>query len=211
MTGSPSRPIGPHQESPSMFDDSKPVRLIGMSGSLRTGSYSNAILETLREKFAGRADLVVYDLAPIPLYNQDFEGEKRPRAVKKLLADIAEADGLVLCAPEFNHSIPGVLKNAIDWASRPAFESVLAYKHVAIMTTSRGPLGGARCLEHMKVALDSCLSRIALAREVIISATDSKIRDGRLVDEISLGFACGAVEALIAEIRLWRAAEAKSQ
>jgi len=192
-----------------MSDDTKPIRLVGMSGSLRTGSYSNAILETLREKFAGRADLVVYDLAPIPLYNQDFEGDKRPPVVKKLLADIADADGLVLCAPEFNHSIPGVLKNAIDWASRPAFESVLAYKPVAIMATSRGPLGGARCLEHMRVALDSCLSRIALAREVIISATDSKIRDGRLVDEISLGFACGAVEALIAEIRLWRAAKSQ--
>ena len=194
-----------------MSDDTKPIRLVGMSGSLRTGSYSNAVLETLREKFAGRAELIVYDLAPIPLYNQDFEGDKRPPVVKKLLADIADADGLVLCAPEFNHSIPGVLKNAIDWASRPAFESVLAYKPVAIMATSRGPLGGARCLEHMRVALDSCLSRIALAREVIISATDSKIRDGRLVDEISLGFACGAVEALIAEIRLWRAAGAKSQ
>jgi chromate reductase, NAD(P)H dehydrogenase (quinone) len=192
-----------------MSDDTKPIRLIGMSGSLRTGSYSNAVLETLREKFAGRADLVVYDLAPVPLYNQDFEGDKRPATVKKLLADIAESDGLVLCAPEFNHSIPGVLKNAIDWASRPAFESVLAYKPVAIMATSRGPLGGARCLEHMRVALDSCLSRIALAREVIISAADSKIRDGRLVDETSLGFACGAVEALIAEIRLWQAAEAK--
>jgi len=192
-----------------MFDDTKPVRLIGMSGSLRAGSYSNAVLETLREKFAGRADLLVYDLAPIPLYNQDFEGDKRPPVVKQLLADIAEADGLVLCAPEFNHSIPGVLKNAIDWASRPAFESVLAYKHVAVMATSRGPLGGARCLEHMQVVLDSCLSRIALAREVIISASESRIRDGRLVDETCLGFACGAVEALIAEIRLWRAAEVK--
>ncbi len=137
-----------------MFDDEKPLRLIGMSGSLRTGSYSNAVLETLREKFAGRADLMLYDLAPIPLYNQDFEGEKRPPVVKKLLADIADADGLVFCAPEFNHSVPGVLKNAIDWASRPAFQSVLAYKHVAIMATSRGPLGGARCLEHLRVSLE---------------------------------------------------------
>ena len=185
--------------------------LLGMSGSLRTGSYSNAILETLREKFAGRADLQLYDLAPVPLYNQDFEGDKRPPAVKKLLADIAEADGLVMCAPEFNHSIPGVLKNAIDWASRPSFQSVLAYKHVAIMATSRGPLGGARCLEHMKVALDSCLSRVPLAREVIITATETKVRDGRLVDEASLGFACGAVEALLTEIALWRAAEGKPQ
>jgi chromate reductase len=181
------------------------ARLIAMSGSLRTGSYSNAILETMREKFAGRADIQLYDLAPIPLYNQDFEGEKRPPIVKQMLADIAEADGLVLCAPEFNHSIPGVLKNAIDWASRPAFTSVLAYKPVAIMATSRGPLGGARCLEHMKVALDSCLARVTLAREVIITASESKIRDGRLCDETSLGFACGAIEALLTEIRLWKA------
>ncbi|HEV2336264.1 MAG TPA: NADPH-dependent FMN reductase [Stellaceae bacterium] len=191
-----------------MSDEKKPIRLIGMSGSLRTGSYSNAVLETLREKFAGRADLALYDLAPIPAYNQDFEGEKRPGIVKKLLADIAAADGLVLCAPEFNHSIPGVLKNAIDWASRPAFQSVLAYKHVAIMATSRGPLGGARCLEHMRVALDSCLARIALAREVIITAAETKVQGGRLVDETSLGFACGAVEALIREIQVWRAAGA---
>src|ERR1051326_8698826 len=193
-------------ETTFMSNATKPIQLIGMSGSLRTGSYSNAVLETLREKFAGRANLALYDLAPIPPYNQDFEGEKRPAIVKKLLADIAEADGLVLCAPEFNHSIPGVLKNAIDWASRPAFQSVLAYKHVAIMATSRGPLGGARCLEHMRVALDSCLARIALAREVIITGGETKIQGGRLVDETSLGFASGAVEALIREIQVWRGA-----
>jgi chromate reductase len=183
------------------------VSLIGMSGSLRTGSFSNAILETLREKFADRADLQVYDLAPIPAYNQDFEGDKRPPVVKQMLADIEAADGLVLCAPEFNHSIPGVLKNAIDWASRPAFASVLAYKPVAIMATSRGPLGGARCLEHMKVALDSCLSRVTLAREVIITAAETRIKDGRLVDEVCLGFAGGAVEALLNEIALWGGAK----
>jgi chromate reductase len=183
-----------------------PSRLIGMSGSLRAGSYSNAVLETLRERFAGKADLTIWDLAPIPAYNQDFEGDKRPAPVKELLAAIDAADGLVLCAPEFNHSIPGVLKNALDWASRPAFTSVMAYKPVAIMATSRGPLGGARCLEHMRVALDSMMSRVVLAREVVISACADKIRDGRLVDETSLGFACGAFEALLREIRLWRAA-----
>ena len=186
-------------------------RLIGMSGSLRAGSFSNAILHTMREHYADRADLEVYDLEPIPLYNQDFEGDKRPPAVKKMLADIEAADGLVLCAPEFNHSIPGVLKNAIDWASRPAFASVLAYKPVAIMATSRGPLGGARCLEHLRIALDSMLARVALAREVIITATADKVRDGRLVDETSLGVACGAVEALLREIPMWRALDAARQ
>jgi chromate reductase, NAD(P)H dehydrogenase (quinone) len=192
---------------PNLASDTTPVRLIGMSGSLRSGSYSNAVLETLGEKFAGRADLTIYDLRPIPLYDQDFEGDKRPEPVKKLLAAIAVSDGLVLCAPEFNHSIPGVLKNALDWASRPAFTSIMAYKPVAIMATSRGPLGGARCLEHMRVALDSMLSRVVLAREVTITSTAEKVRDGRLVDETSLGFACGAVEALLHEIRLWRTAD----
>lgn len=187
--------------------DRMPSRLIGMSGSLRAGSYSNAVLETLRERFAGVADLTIWDLAPIPAYNQDFEGDKRPAPVKELLAAIDAADGLVLCAPEFNHSIPGVLKNALDWASRPAFTSVMAYKPVAIMTTSQGPLGGARCLEHMRVALDSMMSRVVLAREVVITACADKVRNGRLVDETSLGFACGAMEALMREIRLWRAAE----
>jgi chromate reductase, NAD(P)H dehydrogenase (quinone) len=180
--------------------------LIGMSGSLRIGSYSNAVLETLREEFAGRAELTLWDLAPIPAYNQDFEGDKRPSPVRELLAAVGEADGLVLCAPEFNHSIPGVLKNALDWVSRPAFASVMAYKPVAIMATSRGALGGARCLEHLRVTLASMLARVVLAREVIITGTADKIRDGRLVDEMSLGFASAAVDALLREIRLWPAA-----
>ncbi len=182
-------------------------RLIGMSGSLRSGSYSNAILATLRERFADRAALELYDLAPIPLYNQDYEGEKRPPVVKQMLADIEAADGMVFCAPEYNHSIPGVLKNAIDWASRPAFASVLAYKPVAVMVSSRGPLGGARCLEHLKVALDSCLCRVTLAREVIITAAEAKIKDGRLADETCLAFADAAIEALLKEIAVWRAAQ----
>ncbi len=191
------------------MSDTTPARLIAMSGSLRNGSYSNAVLETMRDKFAGRADIAVWDLRPIPLYDQDFEGEKRPAPVKELLAAIAASDGVLLCAPEFNHSIPGVLKNALDWASRPAFESVMAYKPVAIMATSRGPLGGARCLEHLRVALDSMLSRVALAREVIITACADKVRDGRLVDEASLGFAFAAVEALLQEIPMWRDHDAK--
>jgi chromate reductase len=183
------------------------TRLVGMSGSLRTGSYSNAVLETLREKFAGRAELQIYDLSPIPLYNQDFEGEKRPAPVKALLQAIAESDGLVLCAPEFNHSIPGVLKNALDWASRPAFTSVMAHKPVAIMATSPGPQSGARCLEHMKVALDSMLARVVLARECIITSVAAKISDGRLVDKTSHDFACGVIEELLREIHLRRLAD----
>ena len=189
--------------------DARPLRLIGMSGSLRTGSYSNAVLETLRERFAGRAQLRIYGLERIPPYNQDLEGERRPPAVKALLAAIAESDGLVLCAPEFNHSIPGGLKYALEWVSRPAFTSVMAHKPVAIMTSSHGPLGGARCLEHLRTALASMLARVTVARDGMITATPSKVRDGRRRDEVSLGFACDAVEALLAEIPMWRRLDAE--
>ncbi len=78
----------------------------------------------------------------------------------------------------------------------------MAYKPVAVMATSRGALGGARCIEHMRVALDSMMARVVLAREVIITSTAERIRDGRLVDPVSLDFAGGAVGALLQEIRL---------
>ena len=184
--------------------DATPIKVLALSGSLRKGSFNTMLLHAAKELAPEGMSINIYDLAPIPLYNQDFEGDKRPPRVKAMLAAIAASDGLVLCAPEFNHSIPGVLKNALDWASRPAFASVLAYKPVTIMATSQGPLGGARCLEHMRVALDSMLARVVVAREVIITQAGSKIRDGRLVDEMSLGFACGAMEALLREIVLRR-------
>jgi chromate reductase len=181
-----------------------------MSGSLRIGAYSNAVLETLRERFADRADLKVYALERIPLYNQDLEGERRPATVQDLLAAIAEADGLVLCAPEFNHSIPGVLKNALDWASRPAFSSVMAHKPVMIMTISAGSVGGAGCCARwQRAALDSMLARVTVTQDVMITTAGNRIHDCRLVDEVSLGFACGAVEAFLAEIPMWRRFDAE--
>jgi chromate reductase, NAD(P)H dehydrogenase (quinone) len=181
------------------------ARLIGMSGSLRTGSHSVAVLSTLSEKFASRADLRIYDLEPIPPYDEDCEDDNLPAPVRELLSSIAEADGVVLCAPEFNHGMPGVLKNALDWASLST--SVLTHKPVAIMTATRAALGGPRCLEQMRVVLDAMMARVIVAREVIITSVHDKIRDGKLVDETCLGFAAAAVEALLREIELWKAAE----
>jgi chromate reductase len=180
------------------------ARLIGMSGSLRTGSYSKAVLATLGEKFAGRADLRIYDLALIPAYDEDCEPDNLPAPVRELLSSIAEADGVVLCPPEFNHGMPGVLKNALDWASLST--SVLASKPVAIMTATRAALGGPRCLEQMRVVLDAMMARVVVAREAIITSVHDKVRDGKLVDETSLESASAAVEALLREIELWKAA-----
>jgi chromate reductase, NAD(P)H dehydrogenase (quinone) len=189
------------------MSDAKAISVLGICGSLRQASFNRAALNTAIEVRPPEVEVTVADISQIPLYNEDVRAQDFPPPVETLRQQIKAADALLFACPEYNYSMSGVLKNAIDWASRPAFQSVLAYKPVAIMTTSRGPLGGARCLEHLRTALDSCLSRIALAREVIITAAETKIKDGRLVDEISLGFACGAVEALLKEIALWKATE----
>jgi chromate reductase len=186
------------------MSEARGISVLGICGSLRKGSYNMAALRTAIELKPAGMTVTVADISQIPLYNEDVRAQGFPAPVETLRRQIAEADALLFSCPEYNYSMSGVLKNAIDWASRPAFESVLAYKPVAIMATSRGPLGGARCLEHMKVALDSCLSRVTLAREVIITAAESRIKDGRLVDETCLYFAGGAVEALLNEIALFK-------
>lgn len=186
------------------------MRILAVSGSLRAGSHNTALLGAAIEAAPEGVEVELFDpsgIADLPQYDQDLDREDAPEPVTRLREAWGSADAILFATPEYNGSIPGSLKNAIDWASRPAFASVLAYKPVAIMATSRGPLGGARCLEHMKVALDSCLSRVTLAREVIVTAAETKIKDGRLVDEMSLGFASGAVEALLHEIALWNGAK----
>ena len=96
-------------------------RLLGLSGSIRKASTNTAILQTLAERLGPKASLTVFPLNEIPLYDQDFDGDATPASVRALKQAIAESDGLVLCSPEYNHGMPGVLKNALDWASRPAF------------------------------------------------------------------------------------------
>ena len=148
----------------------KPIQLVVMVGSLRRGSFNAAIARALPVLAPDGVTITpLSSIGDFPLYNFDLQQEGFPPVVTAMGEAIRKADGLIIVTPEYNYSIPGVLKNALDWASRPAFTSVMAYKPVAIMATSRGALGGARCLEHLRVALDSMLSRVALAREVIIT------------------------------------------
>jgi chromate reductase, NAD(P)H dehydrogenase (quinone) len=184
-------------------------KLISVSGSLRTGSYSNAVLSTLGDIFFGQADLRVYDLSLIPPFQEDCAKAALPKSVEEFLFSIAEADGVVLCAPEFNNSMPGVLKNALDWASGTASESVMAYKPVVMMTANCAALGGPRCLEHMRVVLNAMMARVVVAREVIITSVHEKVRDGRLVDATSLGVACDAIRALFHQITVSRQFDAR--
>ena len=119
------------------------TRIIGISGSLRRQSFNSALLRAAVDLMPAGSALEIASIEHIPLYNGDDEAEGIPAAVASLKDRIAEADGLLLCTPEYNNSIPGVMKNAIDWLSRPSDDiaRVFGGKAVAVMGASPGPYG----------------------------------------------------------------------
>ena len=119
------------------------ARILGISGSLRERSYNRALLKAAAELAPEGVEIEEFDLREIPLYDADVEAAGDPEPVAKLRAAVAEADALLFATPEYNRGTSGVLKNAIDWLSRPALASVLRWKPVAIMGASTGR-GGTR-------------------------------------------------------------------
>lgn len=178
------------------------INLLGFSGSLRSGSYSAAVLRTVADASADKAQITIFNIGGIPLYNQDIEDTDLPDSVRKFKDAIAAADGVVIVTPEYNYGITGVLKNAIDWASRPGHNSVLKDKPALIISTSPAFTGGVRAIQQLRQTLSATLTRVVAVPDIVIGAVDKKIEGGRLTDETSLKFANGGVDALIAEIRL---------
>jgi chromate reductase, NAD(P)H dehydrogenase (quinone) len=127
----------------------KPVRILGMAGSLRRGSYNRAALRAATRLVPEDAALDVFELDGIPAFNQDEE-QNPPAKVAELKRRIREADAVLIATPEYNYSIPGVLKNAIDWASRPYGDSAWSGKPAAIMGASIGTIGTARAQYHLR-------------------------------------------------------------
>jgi chromate reductase len=126
-----------------------PLKILGFVGSLRKGSYNKALMRAALALLPKDATLEVFDLEGIPPLNQDLENQP-PQIVQNFKAKIKSADALLIATPEYNYSIPGVLKNAIDWASRPPSDNVFEGKPVAIMSASTGRLGGARAQYHLR-------------------------------------------------------------
>ena len=136
------------------------ITILGVSGSLRQGSLNTMLLRVGGGYLDGSAGFEVHDLADMPLYNEDLDGDDKPASVVAWLRALDAADAVLFATPEFNHSISGALKNAIDWASRPAFESVLANKPAGILSASMSPVGGARAQMHLKDILASTLTPV---------------------------------------------------
>ena len=177
-------------------------RLLGVSGSLRRDSYTTAILRTLREELAPAVELMLHPLDQMPLYNQDLDTQAPPEGVGRLRAAINDSDGLVIVTPEFNYGMPGVLKNALDWASRPYGASALIGKPVLTMPASPASTGGVRAQAQLNETLLATQSRLVLRPQTVIGSVHEKIADGRLVDPASLQFALQAVGDLLRETGL---------
>jgi chromate reductase, NAD(P)H dehydrogenase (quinone) len=127
----------------------KPIKVLAFAGSLRKGSYNKALVRAAVEVAPENVAIEVFDLEGIPPFNQEFEANP-PQRVKEFKEKIRNSDALLIATPEYNYSISGVLKNALDCASRPRVDTPLEGKPVAIMSASTGRLGGARAQYHLR-------------------------------------------------------------
>lgn len=169
-----------------------------LSGSLRTASTSKAVVETICRKLVAEAHFSRFDIGALPHYNADLD--PLPDIVVGLKAAISGSDGMIIVTPEYNYSVPGVLKNAIDWASRPGYASVLKGKPVFIASVSGGALGGVRAQAHLKNILGAVLARTFVWQEVAVTHANGKVNDGLLADEATQTFLFDALHAFFASL-----------
>jgi chromate reductase len=181
-----------------------PIHVLGFSGSLRGASYNSALLRAAAELLPAGMTLETFDLAPIPLYNPDIDGPDAPESVLRFKERITAADALLIATPEYNYSFSGVLKNAIDWASRPPRASPLSGKPLAIMGAG-GMFGTVRAQLHLRQVATEC-NLLALNKpEVRVTRPWEKFDDqGRLADEQTRGELRALLEALAAWTRRLR-------
>jgi len=161
-----------------------PISILGFAGSLRKDSYNKALLRAALELLPKGSRLEIFDLEGIPPFNQDLEANMPP-IVKEFKAKIRAADAILIATPEYNYSIPGVLKNAIDWASRPHGDNVFEGKPVAVMSASIGMLGGARAQYHLRQSFVYLNMYPVNRPEVIVTFAPQKFDEkGKFTDEI---------------------------
>lgn len=176
----------------------KKVHILGFAGSLRRQSYNRAILAVASEMVPDEATFEIFDLEGIPPFNQDLELEP-PEKVRDFKAKIRAADAILIATPEYNYSIPGVLKNAIDWASRPYGDNAFDGKPVGLMGASVGMLGTARAQYDLRRSF-VFLNMLPLNQpEVMVPFVQDKVDgNGRLTDEKTRKKIRELVESLVA-------------
>ena len=186
------------------MSDSATVRILGIAGSLRRGSFNAATLRAAQDLVPSGMTIEAFDIAPIPAYNEDVRQQGFPAPVEELRTRIKAADGLLIVTPEYNYSIPGVLKNAVDWASRPP-EQPFDGKAIGIMGASGGTLGTARAQYHLRQCFIFLNGHVMNRPEVMIPQAQNKFdADGRLTDQQTRDFVAAHLAAFKAWVLRWK-------
>jgi len=177
------------------------LTIAGLAGSIRRGSFNRSLLMAAKELAAPRLEIQILEISDIPLYNQDLDSLDVPEPVSRLRRQVRSANALLIATPEYNHSVPGVLKNVLDWLSRPPRASALQGKPAAVMGASLGMTGTARAQEQVRQSLVFTNSPTLLQPEVLVSHAEQRFDvSGHLIDaatrEVLVGF-LSAFEAWI--------------
>jgi chromate reductase len=179
------------------------VRVLGISGSLRRDSHNTALLRHAGELFTAEdAEFEMYDgLRDIPPYDEDYDVEDGPEAVARIRAAVAEADAVFFTTPEYNSSIPGALKNAIDWVSRPLATNPLRNKPVAVIGASTGMFGAVWAQAELRKVLASAGARVVEGEVAVGHAHTRFDEDGRLNDQNLEEEVREVVHLLVSQVR----------
>ncbi len=162
----------------------RPIRVLGFAGSLRAASLNRALLKAAQGLAPVGMTLEIFDLGPVPLYNGDVEAAGDPPGVAAFKDAIRAADGVLMVTPEYNHGVPAVMKNAIDWASRPPASAALNGKPVGVIGASPGMTGSARGQSQLRQAFEFTNSYCMPQPEILVYRAHEKFSpDGALTDE----------------------------
>ena len=174
-----------------------PIRILGFAGSLRKASYNRSLLAAAKALAPADMSVDIFDLAEVPLYNADVEAQGDPAAVAALKQAIRDADGVLMVTPEYNHGVPAVTKNAIDWTSRPPREAPLNAKPVGIIGASPGATGSARGQSQLRQAFEFTNSYCMPQPEILVFRAHEKFdAEGNLTDETTRTYLAKYMAAL---------------
>jgi chromate reductase len=184
------------------------MRILGVSGSLREGSFNTSLLRAAAEAAPDGVELELWDgLRELPAYDEDLDSGEVPASVRRLREDWAAADAILFATPEYNGSVPGVLKNAVDWASRPRLDAPLRSKPVAVVGASTGQFGALWAQQDLKRILGIAGARV-VGTEIPVSRADDqfdaegRLLDGELFEQLRLHLTTLAAEAAVAPERI---------
>ncbi|GAB4584187.1 NADPH-dependent FMN reductase [Nocardia sp. IFM 10818] len=178
------------------------IKILAISGGLRAASSNTALLRAAQQLAPEGVEIEIYEgLRDLPYFDEDLEGDV-PATVTALREQVAAADGVLIASPEYNYSIPGGLKNLLDWLSRPYGESVLTDKSIAIMGASGSPFGTVRAQNHLRDVFHQVDAKVVSKPEVYVGANYTRFDEqGNLVDETSRNLIAGLIAALVVQIQ----------